>query len=166
MTVNTTGRWAELWVRRDVSAAYDSQRSVLARVDELAATDTLAAVDVADCSKSAAAREPASRSAALAAFETFEDWAERTGVDLGPAFDRRSRSSLLSGYSHEVVVFPVLCLALYEANNLQGVFPCVHGQDVYTVQDCLDALEAGRIEELLAELGTDPEPADPVPKLA
>ena len=41
----------------------------------------------------------------------------------------------------EVVDLPIVCLAVYEDDDLRTVLPCADGDDIYTVGDGLDALE-------------------------
>jgi hypothetical protein len=53
----------------------------------------------------------------------------------------------------EVVVFPIVSLALYDATQLQAVFPCSDVEHVYTVGDALDAFERGD-EAWLAQFDT------------
>jgi hypothetical protein len=94
------------------------------------------------------------QSDALAALETFEAWADRAGVDLGPAFDRREQSPLLSRGSHPVAVVPVVALAFCDGNDVGAVFPCTAADRTRTVGDALDALEAGHVDEFLDPLWT------------
>lgn len=155
-TDSTTGRWAELWLRMNPDGVYEPQRKAREQVDELVSAGVLEAAAVSDCCTCTPLDVDRGQSDTLAAFEAFEAWADRTDVDLAPAFDRRTRSPLLSEATHEVVVFPVVCLALYDANDLRAVFPCVDGDDVYTVQDCLDALSDGTTEDLLAAIDGAP----------
>ena len=79
----------------------------------------------------------------MATYREFTEWAERNGTSLSPAFERRTRSYLGLDRVDEVVVFPVVSLALYEGERLRAVFPCSDGDRTYTVPDCLDAFERG-----------------------
>jgi hypothetical protein len=83
------------------------------------------------------------RSGALATYEEFRDWAERNGHSLEPAFERRTRSYVGLDRVDEVVVFPVVSLAMYDGSQLKGVFPCTDEDRTYTVGDALEAFERG-----------------------
>lgn len=152
--------WGELWLRRDTYGTYDAQQAVRDRVRELESRGVLGDSTVSGWGTEQLTFEADCRSAALAALEAFETWAARNGVDLEPAFERRQLSPLLSSESYEVAVFPVVCLALYEGNDLRGVFPSRPDDEVRTVEQALDALEAGDAEELLADLGEPVEPPE------
>ncbi|MHC3438842.1 HTH domain-containing protein [Natrialbaceae archaeon A-gly3] len=73
----------------------------------------------------------------------YREWAERHGYSLDPAFRRRETGSLLSQDSRSEVVVPTISLAVYEDGELQCVTPCSDGTATYTVEECLEALEAG-----------------------
>jgi hypothetical protein len=68
---------------------------------------------------------------------------------LEPAFRRRVRSYVGQTEATEVVVFPVVCLALYSGDELLTVCPSTVGGEHVTVHDCLDALNAGHVERFL-----------------
>lgn len=145
--------WAELWLRRDTYGTYDVQQEVLDRVRALEEEGALGDSTVSGWGKQLLTLERDPRSEALAALDAFEEWADRHGVSLEPAFERRTQSPLLSDESYDVAVFPVVCLALYRGNDVAAVFPCAD-EEVHTVGECLDALEAGEAEALLDELGS------------
>lgn len=160
-TDDTDGQlWGELWLRRDTYGTYDVQQSVRDRVHELESRGVLGDSTVSGWGTEQLTYETDCRSAVLAVLEAFETWAERNDVSLEPAFERRELSPLLSSESYEVAVFPVVCLVLYEGNDLRGVFPVHDDDEVHTVEDCLDALEAGEAEELLDRLGEPVEPSE------
>ncbi|WP_265110639.1 HTH domain-containing protein [Halosolutus halophilus] len=71
----------------------------------------------------------------------FESWASRNGYSLEPAFKRCEQTSMVSDERTEVVVLPTICLALYDADRLVGVFPCSDSDRTTTVHDCVIRLE-------------------------
>lgn len=71
----------------------------------------------------------------------FDRWAAAHDRTLEPAFQRRVTESMVGG-DRESVKLPLVCVALYDGDELVSVVPHCDGDDVYTVQDCLDALEA------------------------
>lgn len=73
----------------------------------------------------------------------FEAWADHNGHSLEPAFSRRTKSVPLTDEQREVIVPPVICLAVYEDDELVGVFPCSNGDGTNTVDDCLNGLGNG-----------------------
>lgn len=88
-----------------------------------------------------------------ATIEEYREWAEQHGYSLGPAFRRRETGSLLSQGSRSEVVVPAISLSVYEDGELQCVTPCSDGSATYTVEECLEALEAGvtDLSDALAE---------------
>ncbi|MFB6172878.1 MAG: HTH domain-containing protein [Haloarculaceae archaeon] len=151
---DTTERlWAELWLRQDTYGTYEAQQATLDRMRTLEAEGVLGDSTVAGWGKQVLTFESDVRTEADAALAAFERWADRADASLEPAFDRRTESSLLSQETYEVAIFPVVCLALYEGNEVCGVFPCTVDDEVYTVQDALDALADGDVGALLDEIG-------------
>lgn len=145
--------WAELWLRQDTYGTYEAQQEVLDRIRRLEEAGVLDDSTVAGWGKQVLTFESDVRSEALAALDSFENWAAGAGVSLEPAFDRRTESPLLSTETYEVAVFPVACLALYQGNDVCGVFPCTSRKGVYTVQDALDILASDGAEALLEDVG-------------
>lgn len=78
-------------------------------------------------------------------FRRFEEWADRRGVTVRPPFETRTRASMVEDDGVEVLVTPVLCLALYREERLVSVFPHADGEESYTVEDALDRLEADQL---------------------
>jgi hypothetical protein len=83
------------------------------------------------------------RSEAMETYEEFRAWAETNGFSLEPGFQERSRSFIGMDGVEEVVVFPVVALALYRGQELEAVFPCTDGERTYTVESALAAFERG-----------------------
>lgn len=75
-------------------------------------------------------------------YEEFEAWAKRTDHDLEPAFSTHTLGSLVDEERETVIRFPVLCLAVYDADDLVAVAPCTTDDGVHTIDDCLDALRS------------------------
>jgi hypothetical protein len=76
-------------------------------------------------------------------YRAFEAWATRQGYSLEPAFERRRTGSLVRDERTEVVLMPVVCLAVYVGDDVRSVVPCTTGDGVRTVDDCLAAFESG-----------------------
>lgn len=76
----------------------------------------------------------------------FERWAMANGRDLRPGFERRERSTFLDEESHQVIVLPTVCLAVYEDDELRGVYPSADGERVHTVREGLAGLRNGRAD--------------------
>ena len=152
MTDNTHLR-AELYLRGDTYGTFDAQQQVLNRVKRLEAngvfTDSIVAGDWQRIRTMAEDK----RTGALATYEEFRDWAQRNGSSLEPAFERRTRSYVGMDQVDDVVVFPVVSLAIYDDRQLQAVLPCSNGEQTYTVGDALDAFDRGD-EQWLAQFDT------------
>lgn len=50
---------------------------------------------------------------------------------------------MVSEERSELIRLPLQCLAVYEDDQLVGVFPCTGDQGTNTVADCLHRLEPG-----------------------
>ena len=96
--------------------------------------------------------------AVTSTLETYRQWANQRGYSLDPAFRRRETGSLIGQESHARLVVPVLSLAVYEDGELACVTPCTDGTTTYTVETCLEALEAGvtDLPEALGEFEQSP----------
>ena len=78
----------------------------------------------------------------------FKQWAEKHGYTLQPAFEWRSTES---GEDEETqVVTPLITLAVYSGEDLQAVYPHVDDEDVWTVDDGVEAFisRAGGTEQV------------------
>lgn len=134
----------ELYLRNDTYGTFEAQQDIQNRVGRLVEDGPLGAATVGGCWQSIHAPTEDCRDEAIETFDTFEQWAEHNGFTLEPAFRRRTRTFLGSDREQDVVVFPVVSLALYEGDALQAVFPCsdADGSRHHSVIDCLRAFEA------------------------
>lgn len=142
-TTTDSGLRAELYLRGDTYGTFDAQQQVLNRVKRLEANGMFSESIVAGEWQRIRTRAEDARDAALTVHGEFEDWAERNGFSLEPAFERRTQSYVGLNRVDEVVVFPVIALAIYEGDRIAGVFPCTDEDRAYTVGDALDAFERG-----------------------
>lgn len=143
MTLQTLDqrRRAELYLRGDTYGTYEAQQNVLARVRRLEDSNVLDDSTVADEWQRIRTMDEDRRDGALATFDEFTEWARQNGHSLEPAFEQRTRSYVGLSRVDDVVVFPVVSLAVYENDELEAVFPCSDGDQNYRVQDCLGAFE-------------------------
>lgn len=74
---------------------------------------------------------------------SFETWADQHDHHITPSFDVRASHSAITGESDERLALPLMCLAAYTDGDLVGVVPASDGESVRTVEDALDAIEAG-----------------------
>lgn len=91
----------------------------------------------------AAAAETDTGEFVLERIETFEEWAEREGMSVGSFFDTHEVDSSITGESYSAITVPTMTLAAFRDDRVEWVAPCTDGETVYTVDDGLDALEAG-----------------------
>lgn len=75
--------------------------------------------------------------------DEFRRWAGEHGRELRPGFVRRHLPSVDADDPVEAIRLPIMCLAIYDDRSLQTVAPCSDGARVFTVYDCLRALETG-----------------------
>jgi len=142
----------ELYVRSDTYGTYDAQKRVCDRLENLEENATL---EVSECNEWEAIEtmEYETRDGVLATYEEFQDWARHNDVRLEPAFGQRFWSALDRTEVTEVVVFPVIALAVYRADGLEAVFPCT-GDEHFTVQDCLAAFESANGDRFLSQFSS------------
>lgn len=112
-----------------------------ARLDELAAADVLGDLDVTPWP--ARIDLGGDRHGDLVdACDRFEAWAEATGVDLGPAFERQTFESEFTGERRQTLVTPVASLAVRVDGDLAAVYPHTVGDRTRTVEDGIETLRA------------------------
>lgn len=140
----------EFRVREHTPAGvYERQRSVCERLQRLRRAGKVADVSVAVGGKQAPARpetgsnEIDDRARSIReTYRAFEAWASRSGCALTPAFDTRECGTLVSDEQHEVIVFPMMYLALYLGDEVRAVFPHSTDDGIRTVEDGLAAIAA------------------------
>lgn len=88
-------------------------------------------------------------------FESFSQWADRAGVDIQPPFETRTRKSMVTGAETDLLVLPLICLALYDdAGGIVGVYPHSADGETYTVEDAIAKLRTGEVPVPLSETTT------------
>ncbi|MFC7155044.1 HTH domain-containing protein [Halomarina halobia] len=151
MTVESDPPRVELRVRECTPVGvHDRQEAVYEQLEQLREAGAIADVTVEVWGKQVrvgATTDPAAADAAVRAarstYEEFEVWAERTGHRLEPAFSTHTLGSLVTDEQVEVVRFPTMCLAVYDADDLLTVVPCSTDEGVRTVGDYLATLRSG-----------------------
>jgi hypothetical protein len=140
----TTGRRLELYCRAETMGRAERRQSVI--VEEaraLAQADVVDEVVVYEVERTPAVGPEGPQDVrAMAAFEEFRTWADEHDTRLHPAFDTRECYSWEDGRRYTALVVPVVALAVYDAEELRGVYP--HGRDPHmSVFDGLQAVERG-----------------------
>lgn len=138
---------ATLFVRDSLpTQATRSSQTIIARLERLEADGLLEACSVTSWAK----RLPLDGDEADGQrdrYNEFCDWARERGVRLTPCFDTRECYSMETGKKRTELVFPAICLAVYEDGDLETVAPYVDGSETVTVTDCLDRIAEGSAEE-------------------
>lgn len=94
---------------------------------------------------------------AVEQYEQFRAWAETNGASLYPAFRTRQYNCSFTGVCAEILVTPGLCLAVYDGDDLAGVFPRWEDDRTLTVEDGLTELaKAVQADAAESELTTPP----------
>ena len=152
----------ECWLRDSASpGVHDRQAAVYDRLERYESEGRIAELNVDVWGRrvrrppDGATDEDGLGSDLWAVYRAFESWAERTGHELAPAFRRRKLASLVDDVEGDVVVLPIVCLAVYDDDALRAVVPCSTPDGVVTVEDCLAALEEGAAPEPMPEDVTD-----------
>jgi len=143
-------RRVELVVRDDLPKPTQRRLQRLsARLDQLVATSEIDSYTIQHWSKHQ------SPDAAESRYPSFREWARTAGVRLSPGFDSRACYSMETGECAESLVVPVACLAVYDGEAIEVVYPHV-GDEPRTIEDGLDTLSETLSESVHppAESGT------------
>lgn len=100
------------------------------------------------------AAQPAQRSR----YTSFSEWARAAGVRLTPGFHTRECYSMETGECERSLVFPVVCLAVYDGDDVDAVYPHV-GAEPRTIDDGLAVLSTDA-DGSMAAVPFDPSAAD------
>lgn len=174
---DTHRRRLELFVRSLGAGGQPSRSAILLeRLDELVAADVVADYSVHVAGQSirpevARATDPGRFLCERVA--SFHEWAVRAGVSLEPFVETRQIHSEITGEEYEIIVFPTAILAELEGERVRAVAPCADGEEVFGVEDLLEALVPAegrpypRERESRATASSGREgPVDPDPDLA
>jgi ERCC4-type nuclease len=74
-------------------------------------------------------------------FTSFQQWAKAESVSLQSAFKIQSLDCEITDENYGVLSLPCVCVAVYEEDELSGVYPLVDDGTVRTVGSCLETLE-------------------------
>lgn len=75
-------------------------------------------------------------------YREFEEWAERAGVSLEPAFSHRVENNAITGDRNEVLVTPLVCTVVRQDDDIVAVLPCCRGEgDHVSVLSYLSGLD-------------------------
>jgi len=141
-TERTGDRHVECYVRDSLPEPAACQCDRLTeRLSELAAGGSLSA-SVLSWDKRVRRGDPV-KTRARDRYDEFTAWADDRGMSLHPFFGTRECYSTETGDLGVWIVFPALCLAVYEDGDLTVVYPHADGDDYRSVVDGLDALERG-----------------------
>jgi len=136
------------------------QEETIERLEHLRDDNGLDAVDDEIWGHSIPADD--SKVAVKKAYDEFEEWADEHGYTLAPAFHVRETGTIVSERSHTVISVPLLCLGIYNASEVEAVFPCTDEERTYTIEDGLRALEVEGRVEATEDANRDRLPLDPI----
>ena len=127
------------------AGVHDGQTARIERLSELAAAGRLGDVRVSVwgdrvCLCETCAGTGAGR-AALDRVAEFERWADDLDAAVSLPFDRHTIRSSYTDSTQEVLVPPVMLLALYDRESVVGVFPHAAGGREAPVEDAIAAIE-------------------------
>ncbi|MFB6221536.1 MAG: HTH domain-containing protein [Halolamina sp.] len=77
--------------------------------------------------------------------DDFEEWAAANGKSVGSFFETREQAVEFTDETRSALVLPTMALAEYAGGEIRFVTPCTDGQQVYTVPDRVDELDAGMV---------------------
>lgn len=137
----------ELYVRSLCpQGMHGSQETVIERLERLDEADVLSQFEVRVWGHQVALSTASSRTEAgenaLARYGLFKQWADEHDRSINSFFDVRTVESELLDERYTAVVFPALTLAEFRGDELVHMAPSSDGEEISTVGDRLDALEA------------------------
>jgi len=143
----TTGEIrAALYVRETLPApAQKCRQKTIARLERLTAEGPLDGHSVTSWAK----RIPLSGTDSTEArnrYNEFSQWARENDARLTPFFDTRECYSMATGEKRTELVFPAVCVAIYEGDELRTVAPHATASTTESVQDCLERLAEQPLE--------------------
>lgn len=157
----------ELFVRAEPElGAERCKESVVDRLEELESEGHVDSYSVNAWSKSIRTSGSLAGTAfheeTLSRIEEFESWIRSAGNLPETAFARETVASPITGEEYAVVTLPVMCLAVYEDDELVHLHPGHDGLENHSVHECLDALAGEDVEaEPEGEAGSEQaEPAE------
>lgn len=128
------------------SGVNGTQTEIIDRLDTLFETGRIAAFDIDVWGTSMGINVPEGRDPGdvRETVAEFEQWAADHDCTLRPAFDRRSTGLIGDDEESqgESLVLPVLCLAVYDGETIEAVYPHDDGEDVRTIHNGVNALES------------------------
>lgn len=133
---------AKLFLRSAAIGSIDDiQERMYERLERLATDDIIDSVECEIWGRDIPA-DPDAKTPVRETYDEFVKWADEHECSLAPAFSIRKVGTMVSEETRNVISMPMVCLAVYEGDEVQAVFPCLDDDEVYTVQDGLAELEA------------------------
>jgi hypothetical protein len=129
-----------LWTRRPVCGP---RTAVIDQLSKLRTDGVIADFEIRTWPDEIALSEHTEHSRVVEQYKEFLLWADDHDVSITPPFERRRVSSLV-GKSEEVLTVPIMCLAVYEDDDLRGVYPNTDDGETTSVTDYLDAYSTDR----------------------
>lgn len=122
------------------------QEDVRYRLDALAGEGRIPAVDVEQWPGQTTVRDT-ERSPSAALYEEFAAAADAADARLEPFFrDRPGVSGLLQDTTGDrQLTLPVVAVTVRQDSEIVGLYPCYRDGIHHRVEDCVDALEAGKL---------------------
>jgi hypothetical protein len=146
--MNQTDPYIELYVRSMLpDGAGSRQDDVIDKLDELERREEIAGYNVVVWGKQIAPESAAASTEAgryiLNRVAEFKQWALSNNVSLESFYQRTSVDSEAADSPYDAMVLPVMGLAQYDGEELAHVAPCTDGENVHTITDRLERLDAG-----------------------
>jgi hypothetical protein len=132
-----------LWTRRPVCGP---RTSVIDRLSSLAATEVIGSFRVETWPDELAVSEHTEHSQVVERYKEFLLWADDHDCSITPPFERRTVSPLI-GESRDVLTLPIMCLAVYEDDDLAGVYPHTSDGRTTSVVDYLDEYDNPKVAD-------------------
>ena len=136
----------ELFVRSQAAIdAHSRQQEVIDRLDRLAEAGRIDEYDVIVWGREICPVAPSDDTTChrvtVERLKQFGAWARERGATLDAVFRYRTIERPYTDEEFFIVVTPFVCLAVYEADELVGVYPCTVDGREWTVSEYVDQFD-------------------------
>lgn len=123
---------------RGSTANPERERGVIRTLEALSADEIIDGYEVRTWPERVSCGPGGDNRAGLrATFDAFEEWAEERGLSIRPPFIVREIQSVFTAEHDEVLITPMLFMAVFDGDAIVGTYPCHHADGVVTIDDWL-----------------------------
>lgn len=142
MTTQRSGRRVDVYVRAFEPVRDEHVRTV-ERLERLQGDGGIDGFDIHTWPSKIRLSERSIATDIIDRYERFDSWARDHDVSIRPPFEIHDTGMALLGEHDQALVLPAMCLTVTDGTAILGIYPCRVDSERISIDDCLDALEAG-----------------------